>query len=172
MQDHSNRRTQGFRATVPVWQSDRYASLHTCHVLRPQQVFKELAIIAPFVSASVTLKTSPPASLSLSGLNVLQGVRIPLWPICFYPAGTSPVYASSVLFDVTRSLDWWIRLYYWIASHCPLSIRDWCPTRAPGNYLRNRRNTRYGWLAKPYPARTFTRQEAPSFPWRTNALIV
>ena len=33
-----------------------------------------------------------------------------------------------------------------------------------------RRNTRYGWLARPYPARTFTLQEAPSFAWRTNAL--
>ena len=27
-------------------------------------------------------------------------------------------------------------------------------------------------LAKPYPARSFTRQKAPSFPWRNNILIV
>ena len=31
------------------------------------------------------------------------------------------------------------------------------------------RNTRYGWLATPYPTGTFTLQEAPSFAWRTNA---
>jgi len=30
------------------------------------------------------------------------------------------------------------------------------------------RNTRYGWVASPYPAGTFTLQEAPSFAWRTN----
>jgi hypothetical protein len=35
--------------------------------------------------------------------------------------------------------------------------------------LRPPRNTRYGWLATPYPTGTFTLQEAPSFAWRTNA---
>ena len=49
-----------------------------------------------------------------------------------------------------------------VASHCPLRIRDGCPNGGPANYLLHRRNTRYGWLAKPYPAGTFTRQEAPS----------
>jgi hypothetical protein len=29
-------------------------------------------------------------------------------------------------------------------------------------------NTRYGWLVRPCPARTFTLQEMPSFAWRTN----
>jgi hypothetical protein len=34
--------------------------------------------------------------------------------------------------------------------------------------LRQRRNTRYGRVAGPYPTGTLTRQEAPSFAWRTN----
>src|SRR5712692_852807 len=37
------------------------------------------------------------------------------------------------------------------------------------SYLLHIRNTRYGWVASPYPARSFTLQETPSFAWRTNA---
>ena len=35
--------------------------------------------------------------------------------------------------------------------------------------LRHGRKTRYGWMANPYPTRTFTLQETPSFAWRDNA---
>ena len=35
--------------------------------------------------------------------------------------------------------------------------------------FRHRRNTRYGWLVRPYPTGTCTLQGAPSFAWRTNA---
>jgi hypothetical protein len=35
--------------------------------------------------------------------------------------------------------------------------------------LLSKCNTRYGWLARPYPMGTFTPQETPSFAWRTNA---
>jgi hypothetical protein len=35
--------------------------------------------------------------------------------------------------------------------------------------LRHRRNTRYGWWARPSPVGTFTPRETPSFTWRTNA---
>ena len=34
--------------------------------------------------------------------------------------------------------------------------------------LRHRRNTRYGWVANPYPTGTYTLQDAPSFAWRSN----
>jgi hypothetical protein len=34
--------------------------------------------------------------------------------------------------------------------------------------LRSRTNTRYGWVASPYPTGTFTRQETPSFARRDN----
>jgi hypothetical protein len=37
-----------------------------------------------------------------------------------------------------------------------------------GNAVRQRRNTRYGWLARPYPTETCTQQETRSFAWRTN----
>ena len=62
---------------------------------------------------------------------------------CGLPSGLyiTLKYASCVLFDLT---------YY------------------QGQYLRNIRNTRYGWVASPYPAGTYTRQEASSFAWRTN----
>ncbi len=93
---------------------------------RPRQALQELACIAPFVLASAALKTSPPASSTLTGLNVLRGVRAPLRPICF------PVYASSVLFDVTRSPDWRIRLP--VSSSLPLSFTHpgWMPKRRSG----------------------------------------
>jgi hypothetical protein len=35
--------------------------------------------------------------------------------------------------------------------------------------LRHRRNTRYGWVANPYPTGTCAPQDAPSFAWRANA---
>jgi len=35
--------------------------------------------------------------------------------------------------------------------------------------LRHRRNTRYGWVASPYPAGTCTQQDTPSLSWRCNA---
>src|SRR6266849_3413360 len=35
--------------------------------------------------------------------------------------------------------------------------------------LLSKCNTRYGWLARPYPVGTSTPQETPSFAWRTNA---
>ena len=35
--------------------------------------------------------------------------------------------------------------------------------------LRHRCNTRYGWLARPYPTGSFTLQDAPSCAWRANA---
>ena len=38
--------------------------------------------------------------------------------------------------------------------------------------LRHRRNTRYGWVANPYPTGTCTLQDASSFAWRTNALLI
>ena len=52
--------------------------------------------------ASVTLNTLPSADAAFAGngltrLNVLQGVRSPLWPICF------PVYASSHCYQLQRN---------------------------------------------------------------------
>src|SRR6266571_7436641 len=37
--------------------------------------------------------------------------------------------------------------------------------------LRHGRKTRYGWVARPYPTRTFTLQETPSLSWRDNARL-
>jgi hypothetical protein len=34
-------------------------------------------------------------------------------------------------------------------------------------YPSQSRNTRYGWLATPYPTGTFTLQETPGLTWRT-----
>ena len=36
-------------------------------------------------------------------------------------------------------------------------------------HVRRSRNTRYGWVASPYPTGTFTLQDTPSFAWRANA---
>ncbi len=39
-----------------------------------------------------------------------------------------------------------------------------CPPQS--SPLRQRRKTRYGWMASPYPTGTFTLLDAPSFAWR------
>ena len=62
-----------------------------------------------------------------------------LWPICF------SVYASLILFVCCRKKN----LFLWIRFSNPK--------------LRHRRNTRYEWLAKPYPTRTSTLQDSTSF---------
>ena len=47
-----------------------------------------------------------------------------------------------------------------------LCVRFTCFVRS--SLLRHRRNTRYGWMANPYPTGTCTLQDAPSFAWRAN----
>ena len=80
-------------------------------------------------------------------LTWLPGCAYPLWPMWF------SVYASCIL----------------LCSRLPQS--------KPLATLRRIRNTRYGWLVKPYeisilgflPSGTFTLKEATSFACRTNA---
>ena len=48
------------------------------------------------------------------------------------------------------------------------TLRPSCSSCVPPQ-LRHGRKTRYGWVASPYPTRTFTLQETPSFSWRDNA---
>jgi hypothetical protein len=48
---------------------------------------------------------------------------------------------------------------------CPIC----CSQLAP---LRNGTNTRYGWVASPYPTGTSTRQETPSFARRDNVMAL
>ena len=80
-------------------------------------------------------------------LTWLRGCAYPLWPMWF------SVYASCIL----------------LCSRLPQS--------KPLATLRRIRNTRYGWLVKPYeisilgflPSGTFTLKEATSFACRTNA---
>ena len=54
----------------------------------------------------------------------------------------------------------------------PYGLQDSLCTLAPScsrlSPLRNGTNTRYGWVANPYPTGTFTRQETPSFARRDN----
>ena len=54
--------------------------------------------------------------------------------------------------------------------HLFCSQRGMCCMHWKTHYplLRHRRNTRYGWVVRPYPTGTFTLQGAPSFAWRTN----
>ncbi len=52
-----------------------------------------------------------------------------------------------------------------------LCVRFICFVRRKFHPLRHRRNTRYGWLARPFPTGTFTLQDAPSFAWRPNAQL-
>src|SRR5215813_661896 len=48
------------------------------------------------------------------------------------------------------------------------TLRPSCSPRVPPR-LRHGRKTRYGWVASPYPTKTFTLQETPSLSWRDNA---
>ena len=45
------------------------------------------------------------------------------------------------------------------------------PSCSPLSRLRHGRKTRYGWVAHPYPTRTFTLPETPSLSWRENATL-
>ena len=84
---------------------------------------------------------------TLTMLTWLQGCAYPLWPMWF------SVYASCIL----------------LCSRLPQS--------KPLATLRRIRNTRYGWLVRPYeipilgflPSGSFTLKEATSFACRTNA---
>ena len=49
------------------------------------------------------------------------------------------------------------------------TLRPSCSPCVPSR-LRHGRKTRYGWVANPYPTRTFTLPETPSFSWRDNAV--
>jgi hypothetical protein len=58
----------------------------------------------------------------------------------------------------------------------PYGLQDSLCTLAPYSCsrvtpLRNGTNTRYGWVASPYPTGTLTRQETPSFSRRDNAIL-
>ncbi len=133
------------------------ASLHTCHVLGPRQAFKELSIIAPLVLASVPLKTSPPASTTTNGAVCTSGsAGSPL-------AYMFPCVRFVCLVRRDSSLHGGFAL---MTTQCPLSTCVGAHS-STSPYLLHTRNTRYGRLAKPYPAGTLTRQEAPSFAWRT-----
>ena len=134
------------------------ASLHTCHVLGPRQAFKELAIIAPLVLASVTLTTSPPASTTTNGAVCTSGSAGSLMAYMFPCVRFVCLVRRSPFPHGGFSL---------VGTQCPLSTRVGAHSSI-SPYLLNPRNTRYGWLARPYPTETFTRQEAPSFTWRTN----
>ncbi len=63
-------------------------------------------------------------------------------------------------------------LYHLSGIHgIPYSLHDsLCTLRAPCSptflRLRHARNTRYGWLARPYPTGTCTLQGTPGFAWR------
>ena len=133
------------------------ASLHTCHVLRPRQALQELACSAPFVLASVSLNTSPPALNHPNGAECTSGsagsptaymfpcVRfvcfVRCYPLpCLADSAPPPEKPPTVLYASGMDAQTEIRII--------ISSTD--------------AGSRYGRLAKPYPAGTFTRQEAPS----------
>ena len=92
------------------------------------------------------------------GSMYFREVRPPLRPVWF------PVYASCALFDATHGF---MADSGPPTAHCPLSTRVGAHA-AMDSYLLRTRNTRYGWVANPYPTGTLTQQEAPGLAWRTN----
>ena len=100
--------------------------------------------IGCFVWTSMALQTSSVRPKIYRSDTSTSGPRQPLWPIW------SSVYASPILFA-------------WCSPHCWKAIANLT--------LRQRRNTRYGWLVKPYPTGTCTLQDALSLAWRTNASL-
>jgi hypothetical protein len=53
-----------------------------------------------------------------------------------------------------------------------LCLRFTCLVRRYHHRLRLRRKTRYGWVANPFQAGTFTLKDKPSFAWRETARAV
>jgi hypothetical protein len=112
-----------------------------CHRISPIVSTNDSSVL---VSSLLTL--SPPAPLPFTRLKSLQG------------GADTP-------------------LAYWILCVRFTPVVHVCYRLLPmGNAVRQRRNTRYGRVVSPYensvlsplPTGTFTRQEAPSFAWRTN----
>jgi hypothetical protein len=65
------------------------------------------------------------------------------------------------------------KLYQLFREHgLPYGLQDALCTLhlfcSPLPRLRHRRNTRYGWVASPYPTGTLTLLDTPSFSWRDN----
>ena len=89
-----------------------------------------------FAWTSMALQTSSVSSNIYRSDTSTSGSRQSLWPIWF------SVYASPILFMCC-------------SPHCWKVFTN--PT------LRQRRNTRYGWLVKPYPTGTCTLQDALFF---------
>jgi hypothetical protein len=99
--------------------------------------------------------------LADGAVSSLGGLRSPLRSTCF------PVYASNVTFDVLAQT--FLGEFDPVLGVLPLSFKHrglGCPP--PVWTSPHVCNTRYGWLVRPYPAGSFTLQEAPSFAWRTN----
>jgi len=114
------------------------ASLVTCHSLRTPAAFHDLTDCGRFLLTSRPLKRSSTATILDFG--AVPAIQGVRPPL--WPA-TFSVYASPVLFT----------------APCRLSSAQ---------ALRHRRNTRYGWVANPFPTGTCTLQDAPSFAWRNN----
>jgi len=139
---------------------DRPSGISPCPYLRSMFVFSVLCLVSrqchhistvvstidSSVLASRTLTLSPSALLTLTRLKSLQG-------------GAATPLAYKILCVRFTSV-----------VHVCYSFHTICDA------LRQRRNTRYGWVVNPLreiiliplPTGTCTRQEAPSFAWRTN----
>lgn len=116
-------------------------SLVTCHSLRTPTAFHDLAYGGRFLLTSRPLKRSSTATILDFG--AVPAIQGVRPPL--WPI-TFSVYASPVLFP----------------TPCRFSS-----TQA----VRHRRNTRYGWVANPFPTGTCTLQDAPSFAWRNNVEV-
>jgi len=123
----------------------------------PRQTLGNLTSIDSSVLASGTLKPSPSA-FSSNG-------AVPDFRECGLPYG---LHGSLCTLRMIRSaavlitiLTWRIRWPCASSAHLPMSIKH--PGRCPCKFrccLLHTRNTRYGWLVKPYPAGTCTLQES------------
>lgn len=137
------------------------ASLHTCHGLRTPPVLHILAI-------------GQNVGSSLSSLFLTGFPSVPQYPHLILPLTDGLVLPSvhvKTLGDRNKLISKLCQLFR--ERDLPCGLHDSLCTLhllcSPVSRLRRRRNTRYGWMADPYPAGTFTLQDAPSFAWRANA---
>ena len=109
-----------------------------------------------FIHATVLLNSASPSHPCLCRMILF----------CFRqtlkPSATETIYFGAI--STLRECDLPYGLHDSLCTLHLLCSPDFHP-------LRHKRNTRYGWLAKPFPTGTYTLQDAPSFAWRSNVAI-
>jgi hypothetical protein len=130
----------------------RHRSRSASYPTAPAQI-PACGIIAPGSSEILTSRSTHPIALSVWASGP------------FKPSPSTP--QCQALLRLFRGC---IKLQEVRSSLWPVSFPVYASIVSFGFRLLYNCNTRYEWLVRPYSPGTFTLEETPSFPWRTNGV--